>query len=213
MNLYLRLGFKIDQKRTFLNSTKLSDYFKTYKKRHRVSSQSKVVEEEKSSDENRVPDEEFSASDNEAADDDGEDSKSNRIQQNAQPILQANDNEMDHAPGRRVQADSDSSQNDSDENMDHDEPTDDSDNDGDDDDNFPPCYPGNPFLPEQIPFVAYPEDTTRSSPSERNMAFNRMVQNNFVPFAKGLKGEAYRRRCNYEHQQIMGYVLNLNSTK
>ena len=85
-------------------------------------------------------------------------------------------------------------------------------NNGDDDDGdnggqFPTCYPVNPPLVEQIPEIAYNPDTPRSSPSERNLEFQRMVQNNFVPFSKGLKGEPYRRRTNYEHQQIMGYVL------
>ena len=72
---------------------------------------------------------------------------------------------------------------------------------------FPSCYPAQPPLVEVLPEINYPADTPQSTPSQRNMEFDRMVQNNFVPFTKGLKGEAYRRRTNYEHQKIMGYVI------
>ena len=150
-----------------------------------MASQSKPVEEEESSDDKRVPDEEFSGSD--ANDDD--DAKSNKSGKS--PVLQLQDDSMS----------SGQENNDSSEESDFEE-----ENDNGDDDVFPPCYPSNPFLPEQIPLVVYPDDVPRSTPSERNLEFNRMVQNNFVPFAKGLRGEAYRKRTDYEHQQIMGYV-------
>ena len=78
--------------------------------------------------------------------------------------------------------------------------------DDDDDDNqrFPACYPIDPPVVEVLPLIEYPADAERSSPSDRNLDFNRMVQSNFVPFSKGLRGEDYRKRTNYEHQQIMG---------
>ena len=82
--------------------------------------------------------------------------------------------------------------------------SDDDDDDEDDNPRFPFCYPVDPPLVEILPVVQYPEDAPRSSPSDRNLDFERMVRNNFVPFAKGLKGDAYRRRTDYEHQKIMG---------
>ena len=82
--------------------------------------------------------------------------------------------------------------------------SDDDDEDDENDQRFPFCYPVDPPLVEVLPVIQYPNDAERSSPSDRNLDFKRMVQNNFVPFAKGLKGEAYRRRTDYEHQQIMG---------
>ena len=80
------------------------------------------------------------------------------------------------------------------------------DDDADDEQRFPFCYPVDPPAVEVFPLIQYPADARRSSPSDRNLDFNRMVQANFVPFSKGLKGEDYRKRTNYEHQQIMGYV-------
>ena len=74
----------------------------------------------------------------------------------------------------------------------------------DDGDNFPDCYPLNPPVVDQLPEIEYPADAPRSTPSERNLDFERTVRNNFVPFSKGLKGDMYRRRTNYEHQKIMG---------
>ena len=80
----------------------------------------------------------------------------------------------------------------------------DSSDDSDDGETFPQCFPRNPPDVERLPFVEYPADAVRSSPSDRNREFARMVQNNFVPYQKGMKGESYRKRTNYEHQLAMG---------
>lgn len=162
-----------------------------------MASQSKTVEKEESSDKKRIPDAEFSESDTEKADDD-DDAKSHDPRRR---VLRPQDDAMESDQVKQDESfeDSESDDGNGDENGDE----------NDDDDVFPPCYPANPFVPEQIPFVVYPDDVTRSTPSERNLQFNRMVQNNFVPFSKGLKGEAYRRRTDYEHQQIMGYVFSI----
>ena len=76
--------------------------------------------------------------------------------------------------------------------------------DSDDGEMFPTCFPRNPPDVDRVPFVEYPADAVRSSPSDRNREFARMVQNNFVPYQKGMKGEPYRKRTNYEHQLAMG---------
>ena len=83
----------------------------------------------------------------------------------------------------------------------------DDDNDDDDDDdgeNFPQCYPQDPPLVEHLPRIEYPADAVRSSPSARNREFNRRLQENFVPYSKGMRGEIYRKRTAYEHQSVMG---------
>ena len=78
------------------------------------------------------------------------------------------------------------------------------DSDSDDGEMFPTCFPRNPPDVDRVPFVEYPADAVQSSPSDRNREFARMVQNNFVPYQKGMKGEPYRKRTNYEHQLAMG---------
>ena len=155
-------------------------------------------DEEKSTIENVEVEIENNDLDKDANDDD--DANSNGA--NQPPLLQPADGQQgqdqgqDSRPPSRRQSPSES------ENEDEEFEDDD-----DFDDNFPSCYPDHPPIVEPLPEIAYPDDVTRSSPSERNLDFNRMVRNNFVPFSKGLKGDAYRRRTNYEHQQIMGYVI------
>ena len=172
------------------------------------------VEEEKSSDNRRKSDEEFSADEDSSKGSVNDDDDANgRVEEVQPPVLQPHDVPMDHEeheggddsrpPSRRHSP----SSSDNEEEAHEDEEVED--DDGEAGDNFPACYPENPPIVDQMPQVEYPVDTARSSPSERNLDFNRMVQNNFVPFSKGLKGDAYRRRTNYEHQQIMGYVFIL----
>ena len=160
-----------------------------------MASGSKTVEEEQSSDDTKVPDEEFSDVDTPS---EAEDERQSPVP----PVLSAQDVNMDpqnQPAGDGVDGDG----------SDHDggragSDSDDSDDSEDGEDGFPACFPDNPPFVEQVPTVEYPVDAPRSSPSARNLDFNRMVQNNFVPFAKGMKGEIYRKRTNYEHQKVMG---------
>ena len=165
---------------------------------------SQFVEEEKSSDDKNGSDSEISV---ESPSDVNDDDDAN-MNDTPPPVLQAQDTEM--APPLENQlnhysdgeSDQESDHEDERENELEDEPEDD--DDGDHDDGFPSCYPEDPPFVVEIPLIAYPEDAPMSSPSARNLDFNRMVQNNFVPFSKGMKGEAYRKRTNYEHQMVMG---------
>ena len=108
------------------------------------------------------------------------------------PQIQDQENEIND-PGTPNESDED----------DEDGEVEDSD-DSDDGETFPSCFPRNPPDVERIPFVEYPADAVRSSPSDRNRDFARRVQENFVPYQKGMKGESYRKRTNYEHQLAMG---------
>ena len=148
-------------------------------------------------------DEEFSEIESDANDDDDAKSKTNNP-----PVLQPADQEMrpevrNDSPPRLEGETSDDGSDEEREDEPEAEPEDEL-------GQFPSCYPAQPPLVETLPRVEYPVDTPQSTPSQRNMEFDRMVQNNFVPFTKGLKGEAYRRRTNYEHQKIMGYVYPKN---
>ena len=125
------------------------------------------------------------------------------------PILQPQDVGMGdesedasshHSDEEQSLPDSDAT-NDDDDDVDQGEDADDNENDADE---FAACYPVNPPAVEVLPNIEYPEDTPRSSPSLRNLDFKRSVQNNFVPFSKGMRGESYRRRTTYEHQTVMG---------
>lgn len=158
-------------------------------KRHRATPPAvEVVEEEKSSDDNMVP---------------GVDENKTDVQP---PTLNPNEEAMPPT-GQN------SPQNQGQENDPEDPGTpsgsdgeveDDSEGDSDDGDAFPDCFPRDPPEVDRVPFVEYPADAVRSSPSARNREFNRMVQENFVPYQKGMKGEPYRKRTNYEHQLAMG---------
>ena len=52
---------------------------------------------------------------------------------------------------------------------------------------FPACYPSDPPVVDRVPFIDYPADAPRSSPSDRNREFNRQLRANFVPYSKGMK--------------------------
>ena len=159
-----------------------------------MASGSNVVEEGKSSDDSRTHDEEFSDVETPPEDDDSGKTP-------PPPVLSAQDVNMSPQGQNDDQYDPDGS----DHNSNHDgsdrSGSDDSD---DDEEDFPACFPDDPPFVEQMPTIEYPVDAPRSSPSARNLDFNRMVQNNFVPFQKGMKGDAYRKRTNYEHQKVMG---------
>ena len=123
------------------------------------------------------------------------------------PVLQPQDLGMDNGSDSTPSRHSDDEQSlpGSDATSDHDVNQDeDVDNDENAAEEFAACYPVNPPAVEILPNIEYPEDTPQSSPSARNLDFKRNVQNNFVPFSKGMRGESYRRRTTYEHQTVMG---------
>ena len=119
------------------------------------------------------------------------------------PVLAPQDGMEDNNQIQQNQIQQNQRQNDA-EFYDSDHSDDDGDDDDDDDDTFPTCYPMNPPLVEQFPRIEYPPDAMRSSPSDRNREFNRQLRDNFVPYAKGMRGEVYRKRTTYEHQSVMG---------
>ena len=161
---------------------------------------SKFVEEEESSDDKRASDSEFS---HESSDEESQDNEAFADVQTPPPALQPQDQEMGspHESDRN----SDNGENDSTEEV-HDDDDDAEAEAEEEDEGYPQCFPANPPIVEILPIFNYPADAPRSSPSARNLDFRRTLQNNFVPFSKGMKGEAYRKRTTFEHQTVMGYV-------
>jgi len=160
-----------------------------------VASGSAAIEKEKSSDDSRTHDEEFSDVESPPEDDDG-------AKTPPPPVLAAQDVNM--SPQNRDDGPYDPDGSDHDGEHGGSDNSGPEDSDDDEEDNFPACFPDDPPFVKQIPTIEYPVDAPRSSPSARNLDFNRMVQDNFVPFAKGMKGDIYRKRTNYEHQKVMG---------
>ena len=80
---------------------------------------------------------------------------------------------------------------------------------GDDDDGpiLPAAFPLNPPMPDDLPPIQFPPLVDgASSSTERNRKWARTVRDSFVAYQSGMRGDSYKRRCNYEHMVVMGYV-------
>ena len=69
---------------------------------------------------------------------------------------------------------------------------------------LPTVFPMEPPAPEMTPDFEYPMHLKRSSSAQRNRDWARRLKDSFVAYEPGLKGEPYRKRCDYEHMMIMG---------
>ena len=81
--------------------------------------------------------------------------------------------------------------------------------DGDEDEEeelvrLPEAFPTHPPAPYLGPDLEYPPPETPSSSGDRNRLWARKVRNSFVAYQPGMKGDPYKKRCAYEHMQVMG---------
>ena len=69
---------------------------------------------------------------------------------------------------------------------------------------LPDAFPANPPAPDLTPDMEFISDKPRTSSSDRNRHWTRRLRDSFVAYQAGMRGDPYRRRCNFEHMTVMG---------